>query len=167
VVNRKRKIRQRIVHVTRHRGLKNLNTNLSWPNDDALRGIQRQLGSQNARMPSAGSTMMRIASAIVSLLSVPAIHAYVSYAPPTFGSRLVSTSLSQLHAERKPFITGNWKMNPKTKQEAIELASGIAAAVTNDSPGDVALFVPYPFIECVQNVVGDKLLVGAEVSIVV
>jgi hypothetical protein len=55
-------------------------------------------------------------------------------------------------------------MNPKTKQEAIELASGIADAVTRESPGDVAIFVPYPFIECVQKAVGEKLLVGAEVS---
>ena len=72
---------------------------------------------------------------------------------------------SQLWASntRKPFITGNWKMNPTTKQEAIELASGIAASVTPESPGDVAIFVPYPFIEAVQSVVGDRLLIGAEV----
>jgi len=63
---------------------------------------------------------------------------------------------------RKPFITGNWKLNPQTKNDAIELAKGIAAAVSDDSPCDVALFVPFPFIECVQAVVGNKLTVGAE-----
>jgi triosephosphate isomerase len=54
-------------------------------------------------------------------------------------------------------------MNPKTKQEAIELAKGVSAAVTPDSPGDVAIFVPFPYIETVQKIVGDKLFVGAEV----
>lgn len=69
---------------------------------------------------------------------------------------------SQLFA-RKPFITGNWKLNPQTKDEAISLASDIAEAVTKDSPGDVGLFVPFPFIETVQKIAGDKFVVGAEV----
>lgn len=63
---------------------------------------------------------------------------------------------------RKPFITGNWKLNPSTKDEALTLATGIAEAVTPDSPCDVALFVPFPFMETVMNSVGDKLEVGAE-----
>lgn len=65
--------------------------------------------------------------------------------------------------ERRPFITGNWKLNPSTRDEAIAIAKGIADAVTPDSPCEVALFVPYPFIECVQETVDDKLTVGAEV----
>jgi hypothetical protein len=68
------------------------------------------------------------------------------------------------HPHRTPFITGNWKLNPSTKQEAVDLATGIANAVGPSSPGDVALFVPFPFLETVQKCVGDKLLVGAEVS---
>lgn len=64
--------------------------------------------------------------------------------------------------ERKPFITGNWKLNPSTKEEAIALATGVAEAVTPDSPGDVAIFVPFPFIECVTKAVGGKFPVGAE-----
>lgn len=71
-------------------------------------------------------------------------------------------------AERKPFITGNWKMNPSSKQEAIALATDIAASIetTTDDDGcsrDVALFVPFPYLESVQNAVGDKLIVGAQV----
>jgi triosephosphate isomerase len=82
-----------------------------------------------------------------------------------FASNSVQQSTVQSSAlfARKPFITGNWKLNPQTKEEALELASGIASQVTDDSPCDVALFVPYPFIESVQSAVGDKFPVGAEV----
>lgn len=71
---------------------------------------------------------------------------------------------SEQFAGRVPFITGNWKLNPSTRQEAVQLASEIAQSVTPSSPGDVALFVPYPFIECVQSAVGDRVCVGAEVG---
>lgn len=81
-------------------------------------------------------------------------------AQPSPSVRLGST---EMYA-RKAFITGNWKLNPQTKDEAIELATGIAAAVTDDSPSDVALFVPFPFIESVQAAVGDKVIIGAEVT---
>ena len=77
-------------------------------------------------------------------------------------SKIAVRSETRLY-ERRPFITGNWKLNPSTRDEAIALAKGIADAVTPDSPCEVALFVPYPFIECVQETVGDKLAVGAEV----
>ena len=71
---------------------------------------------------------------------------------------------TELSASRKPFITGNWKLNPTTYDEAVQLAAGIAAHVGPSSPGDVGLFVPFPFIEAVQKQVGDKVVVGAEVS---
>jgi len=64
---------------------------------------------------------------------------------------------------RKPFISGNWKLNPQTKDEALTLGKEIASSITDASPDvDVALFVPYVFIESTMGVVGDKLSVGAE-----
>lgn len=84
----------------------------------------------------------------------------------TVSQRLTSSfrtgSWSPLWA-RRPFITGNWKLNPSTKDEALTLAKEIAASVNEKSPCDVALFVPFPFIECVQEAVGGRLIVGAEV----
>ena len=74
-----------------------------------------------------------------------------------------STTTTELFA-RKPFITGNWKLNPQSKSEAVDLARGIADSITGESPSDVALFVPFPYLETVQGIVGDKLIVGAEVS---
>ena len=69
----------------------------------------------------------------------------------------------ELFAQRKPFITGNWKLNPSTKGEAVELASGVASQAVN-AAADVAIFVPFPFIESVLKATGNKLHVGAEVS---
>ena len=94
--------------------------------------------------------------ASVLLLSLSSVNGFVAQQST---SRVSDTELF----ERKPFITGNWKLNPQTKDEAIELAQGIADAVTPESPGDVGIFVPFPFIESVEKTVGDKLVVGAEV----
>jgi triosephosphate isomerase (TIM) len=69
-----------------------------------------------------------------------------------------------LEMARKTFISGNWKLNPQTKAEAIKLATDIAASITPSSPqSDVALFVPYPFIDAVASQVGNVLSVGGEV----
>lgn len=81
-----------------------------------------------------------------------------AFAPSLIGSRL-STHLDA----RKPFISGNWKLNPQTKEEAVTLASEIAAQVTESTPdADLALFVPYVFIETTMQAVGGKLQIGAE-----
>jgi len=82
-----------------------------------------------------------------------------AFAPSALRSPNTSTQLQA----RKPFISGNWKLNPQTKSEAVQLASEIAAKITPESPDtDVALFVPYVFIEAAMAAVGDKLEVGAE-----
>ena len=96
-------------------------------------------------------------SASLLLSSLGISQGFVS--PNAASTRLGETELF----ERKAFITGNWKLNPQTKSEAVDLAKGIASAITDDSPCDVGLFVPFPFIETVKDIVGDKLIVGAEV----
>lgn len=92
-----------------------------------------------------------------SLLTLVGTYGFVQQSSTS--ARLSATELFG----RKPFITGNWKLNPQTKKEAIELARGVAASVTKNSPCDVGIFVPFPFLECVMAEVGDKLVVGAEV----
>lgn len=87
-----------------------------------------------------------------------------AFAPPTFGAG--RSAATQLDMARKPFISGNWKLNPQTRDEAIQLASDIASSITDDSPdADVALFVPYVFLEAAMAKAGGKLMVGAEVCI--
>ena len=75
-----------------------------------------------------------------------------------------ATTTTSLDMARRPFISGNWKLNPQSRDEAVKLASDIAAAITPSSPDtDVALFVPYVFIEAARDAVQGKLQVGAEV----
>lgn len=95
----------------------------------------------------------------VSLLSF--LGSAAAFTPSaTFG---IGRSATELYA-RKPFISGNWKLNPQTKDEAISLASDIAKSVGPETPdSDVALFVPYVFIESTFGAVEDKIMVGAEV----
>ena len=86
---------------------------------------------------------------------------------PAINSGSHAISSTELYA-RKPFISGNWKLNPQTKDEAVTLAKDIAASISADSPdADVALFVPYVFIESAMDAVGGKLGVGAEVRVMV
>jgi triosephosphate isomerase len=85
-----------------------------------------------------------------------------AFSPALSGNKFTSSSTTQLCA-RKPFISGNWKLNPNTKDEALTLADGIAKSINEESPdADIALFVPYVFIESVMDKVGDWINIGAE-----
>jgi len=80
-------------------------------------------------------------------------------------------STTELHA-RQPIMAGNWKMNPATEQESIELASGVAKYLgeatcpmdkNNDECTEVVVFPPHPFIRKVVDEVGDSgITVGAQ-----
>ena len=91
-----------------------------------------------------------------------------AFAPAALNGNIqFATSSTQLHQARKPFISGNWKLNPQTKDEALALAEGIASSITENSPdADVALFVPYVFIESTMSAVNGKLSIGACVSFI-
>ena len=108
-------------------------------------------------------------TAAMLLLSSSSVQSF----QPTLSTSTVSSSssysITAMFAEttRRPFISGNWKLNPQTRDEAVQLATEIGQAVTSTSPdSDIALFVPYVFIESTMNAVQDKLMIGAEVSVV-
>lgn len=95
-----------------------------------------------------------------SALSFLALVSSVGAFAPTYG---VAHRKWTLDMARTPIISGNWKLNPQTRDEAISLATEIAGAITDKTPkSEIALFVPYVFIEAVMGVVGEKLNVGAE-----
>lgn len=96
---------------------------------------------------------------LTALSIIAAAGSAAAFTPAVQKNTVSSTALNA----RKPFISGNWKLNPQSKAEALTLASDIASSITDSSPDcDVALFVPYVFIESAMGVVGDKLNVGAE-----
>jgi triosephosphate isomerase (TIM) len=97
--------------------------------------------------------------------ATPLVAALVSSTAAAFTASPSFVRVGTALDARKPFISGNWKLNPQTKQEAIDLAKGIAGAVTDESPdADIALFVPYVFLETAMEAVGGKVEIGAEVS---
>jgi hypothetical protein len=107
---------------------------------------------------------MKTVSSVFLLTLLGSANAFVSQR--SVSNRFASkTGISSTELfERKTFIAGNWKLNPQTRAEAVDLARGIVASISDYAPSDVSLFVPAPFIEAVQAVVGDKIIVGAEVS---
>lgn len=97
------------------------------------------------------------------LTTLAAIASTNAFAPTNINAPTFTSSSSQLSMARTPFISGNWKLNPQTKEEAVQLASDIASKITDSSPeAEVALFVPYVFIEAATDAVSGKLMVGAE-----
>jgi len=85
-----------------------------------------------------------------------------SLLPPTVHSTVRSTF--SLDAVRQPIMAGNWKMNPATVEEAVQLASGLATLLgeetcpmdeDNDTCTEVVVFPPYPFLSKVKDNVED------------
>lgn len=93
------------------------------------------------------------------------VQQHVGGAPPTFGG-----GLTQLHA-RQPIMAGNWKMNPATEDDALELASdlvgrlGEETCAVSDFEGctEVVVFPPYPFISKVKDIAAEAgVTIGAQ-----
>jgi triosephosphate isomerase len=63
---------------------------------------------------------------------------------------------------RPPFVAGNWKMNPTTREAAIELARGVADAVEG-LPARTVICPPSVFLPAVaEAVAGRRIGVGAQ-----
>lgn len=63
--------------------------------------------------------------------------------------------LSMISGGRKPLMAGNWKLNPKSVQEAISLASDLAKRAQGVTDVDIAVFPPicmlYPVQQSIAN----------------
>ena len=83
-----------------------------------------------------------------------------------------AASSMALNAERQPIMAGNWKMNPATEEEALELADAVAKALGEETCAvsdldemctEVVIFPPFPFISKVKDSVEEAgLAVGAQ-----
>ena len=62
---------------------------------------------------------------------------------------------------RRPVVAGNWKMNPETEREAVELATRVAARA-RDLPAETVLCPPTIWLIPVAAAVGGEVGLGAQ-----
>eukprot|EP00638_Chattonella_subsalsa_P009182 CAMPEP_0117751776 /NCGR_PEP_ID=MMETSP0947-20121206/11186_1 /TAXON_ID=44440 /ORGANISM="Chattonella subsalsa, Strain CCMP2191" /LENGTH=585 /DNA_ID=CAMNT_0005570241 /DNA_START=67 /DNA_END=1824 /DNA_ORIENTATION=- len=75
--------------------------------------------------------------------------------PPVSG-----ITISENTPTRRPILAGNWKLNPSTKDEAVELLRGLKAS-SNDV--DIVVFPPLPFLsDALAILQGTGIKVGAQ-----
>ena len=106
--------------------------------------------------------MRRVVAAL--LMASPLVAAFTG--PAALGLRRPATRTSGLcdlcMADRRPFIAGNWKMNPETLDEAKKLAAEIGAA-SSTAEAQVALMVPHTFMYSLGEVLkGSNVEIGAQ-----
>lgn len=80
------------------------------------------------------------------------------------GKRYSSSNLLQMvGGGRRPLMGGNWKLNPKSVQESITLATDVAKQTVGVNDVDVVLFPPHPFLVPVfTKVEGSNVKLGAQ-----
>lgn len=115
-------------------------------------------------VPQDYQTKMKLSIALVATFAAGA-SAFAPAARPAAAAS--STALSA----RQPIMAGNWKMNPATEEDALELATdfskllGEEACAIEDFEGctEVVLFPPFPFISKVKDAVDEVgISVGAQ-----
>ena len=89
---------------------------------------------------------------------------------PVANKNVVSSTA--LDANRQPIMAGNWKMNPATEDDAVELGTGLTkllgeetCPIDDENPlcTEVVVFPPHPFISKVRETVEDAgITVGAQ-----
>jgi len=80
--------------------------------------------------------------------------------------------VTKLDAQRQPIMAGNWKMNPSSEKEALELAAGLSKKLgeetcpmdeENEFCTEVVIFPPHPFIARTKELVEEiGITVGAQ-----
>ncbi len=62
----------------------------------------------------------------------------------------------------KKLIIGNWKMNPKSEKEAINITRGIITATKKTTHADIVICPPFPFFSSIQKLKAKKIRLGAQ-----
>lgn len=63
---------------------------------------------------------------------------------------------------RRPILAGNWKLNPTTRKEALELLNGLKA---NSNDAEVVIFPPLPYLsDALAMLQGTGIKVGAQTA---
>ena len=105
---------------------------------------------------------MRTMRSFITLAAVFTSSAAGARAPARFARAASRVAARPMMAARTALIAGNWKMNT-VLPEALKLAAAVKDASVG-APGDVAICVPFPFLESVSKVLaGSKVGLGAQV----
>jgi len=105
----------------------------------------------NAMMISAVRVVLALAllAGCDAFVRIPSAH--------THHPRVIAVEMA-----RDSCMAGNWKMNPASLEEATALAKEVVSASAT-APGDFAVFVPYPYLGPVGDVLkGSKVGLGAQ-----
>ncbi|KAG8460960.1 hypothetical protein KFE25_010711 [Diacronema lutheri] len=104
---------------------------------------------------------MRTMRSFITLAAVFTSSAAGARAPARFARAASRVAARPMMAARTALIAGNWKMNT-VLPEALKLAAAVKDASVG-APGDVAICVPFPFLESVSKVLaGSKVGLGAQ-----
>lgn len=86
---------------------------------------------------------------------------FPSYAPQEPAPANVVASPGTPINFRNPIVAGNWKLNPSTRNEAIDLLNGLKAGGNHDA--EVVVFPPLPYLSDALNILeGTGIKVGAQ-----
>lgn len=81
------------------------------------------------------------------------------------GAGASGSSTSTSTTKRRPIVAGNWKLNPTSKPEAMELLEGLKAAAGGDGDVEVVVFPPLPFLsDALEMLKGTGIQVGAQTA---
>ena len=120
----------------------------------------------NSQHHSSIPSCIRMKIAITAIISLTGANAF------SIVNNAARSATTQLFANRQPIMAGNWKMNPPSEEDAIELASSLTKLLgeetcpmdeENDFCTEVVIFPPFPFISKVKDVVEEiGITVGAQ-----
>ncbi|EKX31363.1 hypothetical protein GUITHDRAFT_166901, partial [Guillardia theta CCMP2712] len=102
---------------------------------------------------------------LILLMAVCSLQAAAAFQLPSRLSLRTQRQASKQNicmTSRRPFIAGNWKMNPESIEEAAKLAAGVVEGSKGSKP-QVAIFVPHAYLYTVGDTVkGSDVELGAQ-----
>jgi triosephosphate isomerase len=116
---------------------------------------------------------MKLGFALSAALATASLTGTGAFVVPNARTFVRSTGTTELNAHaRQPIMAGNWKMNPGTEEDALDLATGLTKVLgdetcpmdeENEFCTEVVVFPPHPFIAKVRDSVSEVgVTVGAQ-----
>ncbi len=76
-----------------------------------------------------------------------------------------NTNTAPTSSNRVPIVAGNWKLNPTSKEEALELLQGLKAGNQGKGDVEVVVFPPLPYLSDALSILeGTGISIGAQTA---